>query len=509
MARPTIARFDEQHQQAMDCACAGQLEVARRLLADLVPSASEPHLKAVLLNDLAVVDALGGDSKASESGFRAALAIAPTWHVAQTNLDLIRGRVVADLPDEQSKEVNPGDRTVEPDQIKVAIVSFLFNWPSTAGGIIHTVELTQFLECAGYRVQHFHAQNKTCEIGEIDSSLPIRSEAVPFAYPDSDPQQIQAAFRATIERFDPDHVIITDAWNFKPLLAEAVRGYPYILRQQSQECLCPLNNLRLLPSAAGGVMQCPLNQLASPAECNQCLNARGDQSGFFHKLERSLSGVGTAEYFDCLRRAFWDAEAVLVLNPQIESMLRPYCQSIRVVTWGMDPARFPWPLRDDRRPGSHKTLFMAGVVQESIKGFHVVHQACQILRQRRSDFRLLATGTPAGQVDEFTSFTGWLSQDELPAKIRAADILVMPTIAQEGLSRTSVEAMGVGRPVVASRIGGLPYTVTDGVTGLLFEAGDPVDLARKLEVLLDNPELCDRMGAPAEFDSTRTFAGRL
>ncbi len=70
----------------------------------------------------------------------------------------------------------------------------------------------------------------------------------------------------------------------------------------------------------------------------------------------------------------------------------------------------------------------------------------------------------------------------------------MPTIAQEGLSRTSVEAMAAGIPVVASRIGGLPFTVSDGTTGLLCEPGDPADLARQIARLLDDPPLRRTMG---------------
>src|SRR5437763_1359877 len=77
---------------------------------------------------------------------------------------------------------------------------------------------------------------------------------------------------------------------------------------------------------------------------------------------------------------------------------------------------------------------------------------------------------------------------------RTADVLVFPTIAQEALGRTAVEAMAAGLPVVASRIGGLPFTVAEGATGLLCEPGEPDDLARKLEILLDDPELRWRLG---------------
>ena len=137
---------------------------------------------------------------------------------------------------------------------------------------------------------------------------------------------------------------------------------------------------------------------------------------------------------------------------------------------------------------------MAAVAGETIKGFHVAQEACRILRQERSDFELVVTFDPPGPIDEFTRSVGWCSLADLPRHYHEADICLVPTIAQDSLSRTSVEAMASGIPVIASRIGGLPYTVTDGVTGLLFEPGDPGDLARKITQLLDDAELRRRIG---------------
>ncbi len=141
--------------------------------------------------------------------------------------------------------------------------------------------------------------------------------------------------------------------------------------------------------------------------------------------------------------------------------------------------------RSERR----QLLFMAAVAGETIKGFHVAHEACRLLRQTRSDFELVVTFDPPGQIDEFTRSVGWCSQADLPRQYRAADICLVPTIAQDGPSITSVEAMAAGIPVIASRIGGVPYTVSDGVTGLLCGPGDPVNLAANIARLLDDTDL--------------------
>ena len=152
----------------------------------------------------------------------------------------------------------------------------------------------------------------------------------------------------------------------------------------------------------------------------------------------------------------------------------------------------------DPRPNNEKTLsrserrqllFMAAVAGETIKGFHVAHEACRLLRQTRSDFELVVTFDPPGQIDEFTRSVGWCSQADLPRQYRAADICLVPTIAQDGPSITSVEAMAAGIPVIAGRIGGVPYTVSDGVTGLLCGPGDPVNLAANIARLLDDTDL--------------------
>jgi glycosyltransferase involved in cell wall biosynthesis len=495
-AHTALQSAAQEYDEACTLAERGELVEAKTRLILLQKSAPDAAAKARIRNDLATLAFLEGDSIAAQEAWTAALAIDAGCESARANLAFVRQEQER-LSAKQSKPTNvllPQSPPHGLRPVRVAILSFLFNWPTTGGGNVHTYELALFLARAGYEVKHWYVKHPDWGIGNVPDPLPFASEGLEFTEGEWNAKEIQHRFRSSVERFDPDHVILTDSWNFKPLLAEAVSQFPYILRFQAMECLCPLNNIRLLPKEGGGVRQCHLHQLATPNDCVACIDRFGQGSGSLHQLERALSGVGTAEYQEKLVRAFRDAEAVLVVNPLTEAMMSPYTQQVRVATSGFDPDRFPWPNPRPEGAGPKIRFLFAGLVQELMKGFDVLHRACTNLWSKRQDFELVATGDPPGQMDDFTRFVGWKSQEDLPASIRESDVLMMPTIAQEALGRTAVEAMAAGRPVIASRLGGLPYTVAEGSTGLLCEPGDAEDLARKMEVLLDDPDLRARMG---------------
>ncbi len=73
------------------------------------------------------------------------------------------------------------------------------------------------------------------------------------------------------------------------------------------------------------------------------------------------------------------------------------------------------------------------------------------------------------------------------------DVFVMPSL-QEGLGLSVMEAQACGLPVVASRVGGLPYLIQDGRTGLLVEPNNPKQLAEAVVSLLKDPWKAQRMG---------------
>lgn len=483
--------------RAGELAVKGEHAEAVRLLEGAEQSTKEPALLALTRNSLGVIAAIQGDFAAAERAFRTALETNADCSLARDNLALLQtDRAATSVTTPQPAQTRSPTGTPQMRPTRIAILSFLFNWPSTGGGNFHTAELALFLNRAGYDVRHYYARYAPWGIGRVHDT-PYPSHALAFEEGEWNLATVKAVFRRAVEAYAPDHVIITDSWNIKPHLAEAVRGYSYFLRFQAMECLCPLNNVRLLPEPDGSAKQCPLHQLATPSECHGCLRERGRFSGSLHQAERELSEVGTQAYHELLLRSFREAEAALVVNPPTEAMVSPYARKVRVVTAGMDAERFPVPIQASPSAAAgrdRKVILFAGLVDEWMKGYPVLHEACAQLWRMRQDFELVATADPAGAVDEFTRFVGWQSQEDLPDHMATCDILVIPTLAQEALGRTAVEAMAAGKPVIASRVGGLPSTVADGATGLLCEPGEVADLAGKIAVLLDDAELRYRLG---------------
>jgi glycosyltransferase involved in cell wall biosynthesis len=93
--------------------------------------------------------------------------------------------------------------------------------------------------------------------------------------------------------------------------------------------------------------------------------------------------------------------------------------------------------------------------------------------------------------DGRVKFLGW--RDDIPEIMSLFDVFVLPSL-NEGMGRVLVEAMAAGRPVVASRVGGIPDLVRHGETGLLVAPRDDEALAASISLLLSNPRTAERMG---------------
>lgn len=101
------------------------------------------------------------------------------------------------------------------------------------------------------------------------------------------------------------------------------------------------------------------------------------------------------------------------------------------------------------------------------------------------------------------TFLGWVSQ--LPSLYAALDVVVL-TSRNEGTPFAVIEAAAAGRPVVATRVGGVPDAVEEQETGFLVEPGDARGVAARVAQLLDAPERARVMGAAGRNLVTRRFA---
>jgi glycosyltransferase involved in cell wall biosynthesis len=94
-------------------------------------------------------------------------------------------------------------------------------------------------------------------------------------------------------------------------------------------------------------------------------------------------------------------------------------------------------------------------------------------------------------------FVGFFAHDRLPAVLAHADLLVLPSLYEE-LGTVLLEAMQTALPIVASKTGGIPDVIEDGVNGMLVPPGEPEALARAIDRLLADRDLARRLSEEAQ-----------
>ena len=122
---------------------------------------------------------------------------------------------------------------------------------------------------------------------------------------------------------------------------------------------------------------------------------------------------------------------------------------------------------------------------DPVKGVKYLIEAFEKIKPEFPDFKLVLAGEGLPE--------GKLSLEKVREKMRDCYCLVVPSIS-EGLPRVILEAMALAKPVVASRVGGIPELVKDNETGFLTEPGNAVELAGKLRILLRDKNMAIKMG---------------
>jgi glycogen(starch) synthase len=149
------------------------------------------------------------------------------------------------------------------------------------------------------------------------------------------------------------------------------------------------------------------------------------------------------------------------------------------------------------------------------KGFDLALIAFASIVKRFPDLRLIMAGDGPERtrlankaaemgLKDAIDFLGWVAPENVPALINTATVVVMPSRA-ESLPMVALQAAQMARPVVGTRVGGLPEVVIDQQTGLLVGKENPEALAKAMAFLLDHPERATQMGQAARDRVQRNF----
>ena len=182
--------------------------------------------------------------------------------------------------------------------------------------------------------------------------------------------------------------------------------------------------------------------------------------------------------------------------------------AIRVIPAGIDTTHFS---QDDvRAKGGDKPRLIA-LADEQARGLHTVIRALSQLPgaeltivggpdarhlPRSGPFRAAAQLATSLRVRSRVTFAGEVSDGELPALLRSADVMVSAT-AYDPTGLAAIQAMACGLPVVASEVGSQRDAVVDGITGLLVAPEHPAMLVHRLRALLARPAMLQAYGIAA------------
>ncbi len=394
--------------------------------------------------------------------------------------------------------------------MRIAFVDLLFAWPPPGGAQADLYYTINGLQNQGHDVHLFApSYPDTWRHGGFDpGALPFPSTSPSIPWDAVTPNRLAKTLRTQVDAWAPDVVFLGFARYFKPYIIEALAHYPLISRYYMYEHIC-IRDFYLYREW----QTCPNDFPRTPNVCRSCamecwggeIVRTGPQTPYIAELLRA--GALSPGYHRLFMGALRKCDAVIVNNPMAVARIEDYCPYACVVPGGVMMEDYAGWLPLEERPDRERTvILMTGRTDRPLKGMDVLVWAGKALSRFRSDFEIWVTGDEDPVGEPWFKACGWRNHSEVVELYREADLVVAPSIWQEPYGLVAVEGMAAGRPVLASRVGGLQTIVRHGETGCLFEAEASAELALYLERLLDDPAERQRMGrrgreiAEAEYD---------
>jgi glycosyltransferase involved in cell wall biosynthesis len=201
-----------------------------------------------------------------------------------------------------------------------------------------------------------------------------------------------------------------------------------------------------------------------------------------NRLAHMIDKIGA---FICLTE-FYEQKLLEVGVPQEKIYIRPTSIDASAISPG------------DRALTADYAVYLGRLSPE--KGLWTVVQAFEQAKAGR--LKIIGTGPLEGELRQYirekgldnVEMVGFRSGEEKWELLRNALFAIIPSVCYENFPVVSLEYYAMAKPIVAANLGGLPYIIVDGETGLLFKPGDAADLAQKIRYLLSHHEEAARMG---------------
>jgi glycosyltransferase involved in cell wall biosynthesis len=383
---------------------------------------------------------------------------------------------------------------------KIAVVDSFFSWPPTGGSAVDLMGLMNGLSERGFEVTFFLPivdDPLFFPAGIVNGNGNIKFNVRQIQVEISQYKRdiLSEIIGKEIDEYNPEFVFLGDIYSFKPYLAERLRKYNTIWRFYAYGLICPKCTLS---NGDGGF--CNNTYFYDMERCKTCIKDNLEaKAGEPIYRELREADIFSDDYIALLKKGLDNAHFIVVYNDLQRDVLSRTInnKNIAIIPTGVDIEKFqisdfePEPQMPNSE--SNTTILMNGRVSDPAKGFSVLHEAFRKLRERHKNIRLLVT-SKFDFKEEGIESTGWVPFDEIHRLYDFSDICVIPSKWEEPFGIVALEAMASGKPVVASRVGGLKDIVVDGETGYLVEGGDVNGLVDRIDRLIKNKELRMKMG---------------
>lgn len=321
-------------------------------------------------------------------------------------------------------------------------------------------------------------------------------------------KKIDGKFEVLLGEIKPDivhfHHLLNLSFNL-PILTKRLK-VPSVLTLADYWFICGYDDAHLLNS------KFEICKSPSPRECRNCyIDSLLDpikkktnfpllKNNFSNTLAKAFYGVRPFEKrFMLAKKIIEEVDIVISPSEMIKSLIEEYLQisdkSIEILYHGVEVEKLK---KINKIPSNNLRFgYIGGIGQR--KGLHILISAFNALKQGNIELQIYGGSISDEQfVKKFGSnrnpnikIMGKFSHISEP--FSNIDVLIVPSITYEGYGLVVQEAFASNTPVIASDIGALNEFVKHKENGLLFTVGDSNDLAIKMQMLVENPELLQQL----------------